>query len=98
MRRGVFAVHINGEIRFRNLFSVGHYFFGNGYLCSGAECGCRLSLCRIDAFDLHRIHFHVSVFGNIDDRGRVHYSHAVAVAFGKMLLNIFYLGIFAYEE
>ena len=95
MCRGVFSVHINSEIRFRNLFPVGHYFFGNGYFCSRAECHGRLSLCRIDTLDLHRIHFHVSVFGNIDDRGRVHYSRAVAVAFGKMLLNIFYLGIFA---
>ena len=98
VRAGIIAVEVNGEVRLRVLMAVRHDLFLDDERGAVRQVGLRVAVCGVDALDLGRLHLHVGVLAEVDDRRRVHDVLAVAVALAVVLFDVAHPGVLADEE
>ena len=95
---GVIAVEIDGEVRLRMLVTMGHDLFLDDERGTVRQVGLRVAIGGVDTLDLGRLHLHVGVLAEVNDRRRVHDILAVAVALAVVLFDVAHLGILADKE
>ena len=96
VRAGIIAVEVNGEVRLRVLMAVRHDLFLDDERGAVRQVGLRVAVCGVDALDLGRLHLHVGVLAEVDNRRRVHDVLAVAVALAVVLFDVAHLSTFFY--
>ena len=98
VRARLIAVKVDGEVRLRVLMAVGHDLFLDDERRTVGQMRLRVADGGVDALDLGRLHLHVGVLAEVNDRRRVHDVLAVSVALTVVLFNVAHAGILADEE